>query len=126
VGATGISWRARNNSISTHSNFSLKRSLLRKTNSKQLTQILKNDEKASKEARSVIRSLQEDADAIDRSDRLLSGMLELKRMNLLVGKDLQKVKFPGVGKLHHVHNDYHERATNPGFSRNFLGRFYTK
>jgi hypothetical protein len=47
-------------------------------------------------------------------------------MNLLTGKDLQKVKFPGVIRHHHVHNDYHMRETNPGFSRNYQGKFYTK
>lgn len=53
-------------------------------------------------------------------------MLDLKRMNLLLSKDLQRMKFPGVIKYHHIHNDYHERMTNPGYSRNYLGKFYTK
>ena len=47
-------------------------------------------------------------------------------MGLLSNRDMQKVKFPGVMKAEHVHNDYHERVTNPNFSRNHLGRFFTK
>ena len=53
-------------------------------------------------------------------------MAKLKEMKLLTGKDLNKVKFPGVIKHEHIYNDYHERQTNPGFSRNEKGKFYTK
>lgn len=74
----------------------------------------------------MLKSLRDDADKIDRSKALLAGMLDLKRMNLLIGKDLQRMKFPGVTKYNHIHNDYHERMTNPGYSRNYLGKFYTK
>lgn len=74
----------------------------------------------------MIRSLKEDADAIDQSQQLVQGMQELKRMNLLLRRNLQKVKFPGVAKFTHIHNDYHERVTNPGYSRNFLGKFYMR
>ena len=63
---------------------------------------------------------------IERCGSLLKGMLELRKMNLLTGKELSKVKFPGVIRGEHVHNDYHERVANPGFSRNYLGRIYTK
>lgn len=74
----------------------------------------------------MLKSLREDADKLDRSKALLTGMVDLKRMNLLLGKDLQRMKFPGVIKYSHIHNDYHERMTNPGYSRNYLGKFYTK
>jgi hypothetical protein len=126
VGETGISWKTRNNSIGTHSNFNTRYSIPRKTHSKQLSMILAEDQKSSKQARSMIRSLRDDADTIDQSDKLVTGMHELKRMNLLLERSLQKIKFPGVGKHAHIHNDYHERVTNPGFSRNFLGKFYNK
>lgn len=53
-------------------------------------------------------------------------MSKLKEMKLLEGKDLSKVKFPGVIRHEHIYNDYHERVTNPGFSRNYQGKFYTK
>lgn len=47
-------------------------------------------------------------------------------MNLLTGKSLQKTKFPGIIKHEHIYNDYHTKATNQGFSRNYMGKFYTK
>jgi hypothetical protein len=73
VGATGVSWRIRNNSISTHSSFKF-RSISRKTNSKQLQQLLKEEDKQSNLARTMVRSLRPDADAIDNSKPLLKGM----------------------------------------------------
>jgi hypothetical protein len=74
----------------------------------------------------MMKSFRQDAEKIDRSDKLVNGMQELKKMNLLLSRNLQKIKFPGVARYTHIHNDYHERLTNPGFSRNFLGRIYTK
>jgi hypothetical protein len=47
-------------------------------------------------------------------------------MDLLTGKDMNHVKFPGIIKVEHVYNDYHLKNANPGFSRNYLGKFYTK
>ena len=74
----------------------------------------------------MVQSLVPDAASIDRSDALLQGMIELRKINLLSGKDMNKVKFPGIIKYAHIYNDYHERVANPGFSRNYLGKFYTK
>lgn len=67
-----------------------------------------------------------DKDALEKSNKLVEGMAKLKEMKLLTGKDLNEVKFPGVIKHEHIHNDYHERLTNPGFSRNEKGKFFTK
>jgi len=36
------------------------------------------------------------------------------------------MKFPGIIKHEHVYNDYHKMEANPGYSRNYLGKFYTK
>lgn len=47
-------------------------------------------------------------------------------MDLLTAKGLQKMKLPGVIRHEKVYNDYHERSTNPGYSRNYQGKFYTK
>jgi len=74
----------------------------------------------------MVKSLRPDADSIDRSQQLVKGMDELKKMHLLAAKDLQRTKFPGIIKHEHIYNDYHERVANPGFSRNYLGKFYTK
>lgn len=76
--------------------------------------------------RSMMKSLLIDKDSLEKSQQLVEGMSKLKDMKLLTGKDLNKVKFPGVIKHEHVYNDYHERVTNPGYSRNFQGKFYTK
>jgi hypothetical protein len=38
-------------------------------------------------------------------------------MNLLKGKDLNKIKLPGVIRPNYVYNDYHTKGTNPGYSR---------
>lgn len=53
-------------------------------------------------------------------------MQELEKIGLLTARDLQKTKFPGIIRHEHIYNDYHERMANPGFSRNYLGKFYTK
>lgn len=53
-------------------------------------------------------------------------MQKLKELKLIEARDLQKIKFPGIMRAEHVYNDYHERSTNAGFSRNFAGKFYTK
>lgn len=53
-------------------------------------------------------------------------MSKLKEMNLLTAKDLSQVKFPGIIRHQHIYNDYHERVANPGYSRNYQGKFFTK
>ena len=80
----------------------------------------------TKATKTMLKSLSIDKEALDRSRQLIEGMSKLKEMKLLEGKDLSKVKFPGVIRHEHVYNDYHERVTNPGFSRNYQGKFYTK
>jgi len=74
----------------------------------------------------MIQSIKPHADSIDHCKQLLDGMKELREIGLLSGKDLQKTKFPGIIRHEHIYNDYHERVTNPGFSRNYQGKFYTK
>ena len=80
----------------------------------------------TKATKTMLKSLSIDKEALDRSRQLIEGMSKLKEMKLLEGKDLSRVKFPGVIRHEHVYNDYHERVTNPGFSRNYQGKFYTK
>ena len=74
----------------------------------------------------MIQSIKPHADSIDHSLLLLEGMKQLRAIDLLTGKDLQKTKFPGIIRHEHIYNDYHERVANPGFSRNYQGKFYTK
>ena len=88
--------------------------------------ILKEEKMQTKATKTMLKSLSIDKEALDRSRQLIEGMSKLKEMKLLEGKDLSRVKFPGVIRHEHVYNDYHERVTNPGFSRNYQGKFYTK
>lgn len=88
--------------------------------------ILKEEKMQTGATKSMLKSLIIDKDSLERSKQLVEGMAKLKDMKLLEGKDLGKVKFPGVIKHEHIYNDYHERVTNPGYSRNYQGKFYTK
>ena len=76
--------------------------------------------------RSFVKTLRPDADSIDRSKALIAGMCELQKMNLLQNKELNDTKFPGIIKYGHIYNDYHERVANPGYSRNYLGKHFTR
>lgn len=74
----------------------------------------------------MVKSLLVDKKALEKSAMLVEGMKKLKEMGLLSGKGLAQVKLPGVIKHHYVYNDYHAKSTNPGYSRNYQGKFYTK
>lgn len=63
---------------------------------------------------------------MDKNQQIVEGMSKLKEMNLLTAKDLSQVKFPGIIRHQHIYNDYHERVANPGYSRNYQGKFFTK
>ena len=82
--------------------------------------------KYSNMKRSMLQSLRPHASSMEKSDALVQGMKKLREIDLLSGKDMNHVKFPGVIKVAHIYNDYHLQTANPGFSRNYLGRFYTK
>ena len=48
-------------------------------------------------------------------------------MNLLkVNGSLHVKRYESGGKVKYVYNDFHTKQTNPGFSRNKIGGFYTK
>jgi len=48
-------------------------------------------------------------------------------MNLLkVHGSLHVKRYDSGGKVNYVYNDFHTKSTNPGFSRNKIGGFYTK
>lgn len=78
----------------------------------------------TKTTKSLVKSLLIDKDQLEKSAKLIQGMSRLKEMNLLVGKDLNNVKLPGVIRHPHIYNDYHTRGSNPGYSRGELGRHY--
>lgn len=84
------------------------------------------NDKQSNIKRSTVKSLRPDADVIDRSIALVDGMKKIEKIGLLTGKEFHQTKFPGIIKYAHIYNDYHERIVNPGYSRNYLGKIYTK
>jgi hypothetical protein len=97
VAATGLSWKIRNNSILTHSNLTTKLSLPRKEDkSKLIDKILREEDKLSNQAKLIPRLLNKDADRINQSQILMKGIRDLRRLNLLMGKGIQKIKFQGV------------------------------
>jgi len=71
-------------------------------------------------------------DILDKEDMVLSNpvlyqsILKLRDMQLLKLNEPRFQKFPGVGKINYVYNDYHARNTNPGYSRNTAGAFYCR
>ena len=72
------------------------------------------------------KSLVVNTDVLEKSSKLISAMESLKDMKLLSNRDLQKIKYPGVIRHEHIYNDYHERVTNQGFSRNHAGKHFAK
>jgi hypothetical protein len=92
----------------------------------RVSKVLENNHSESPETKNLKQSLIIESGVLERSGKLIEGMEKLREMKLLSNKDLQRVKFPGVIRHAHVHNDYHERVTNPGFSRNVAGKHFTK
>ena len=75
----------------------------------------------------MIRSLKIDADKLEKSRKLIEGMANLKEMRLLSGRDFNRTQFPGIIKHEHIYNDYHQKSSNPGYSRNPMGgKIFTK
>jgi hypothetical protein len=71
-------------------------------------------------------SIEKVADTLDKNPKLVEGLSKLKKMNLFEAKEFNQIKFPGIIRQTHIHNDYHERVANPGYSRNYQGKFFTK
>jgi hypothetical protein len=53
-------------------------------------------------------------------------MNALKEMGLLTGMKLNRVHYDGHIRIPTVHNDYHMRETNGGYSRNSFGGYFPK
>ena len=82
--------------------------------------------KYSNMKRSMLQSIRPHVKSVEKSEALVEGMKKLRELDLLSGKEMNHVKFPGVIKYEHIYNDYHVRTANPGFSRNYMGKYYTK
>lgn len=64
-------------------------------------------------------------EVFEKNEDLMKNIEKIKRMNLFHPKDLHIRRYKSTGKSSYVMNDYHTRSTNPGFSRNKLGNFFT-
>jgi hypothetical protein len=80
----------------------------------------KKDHRANKIVNEIVR------DEPDYSSWGRKSIIMLKNMGLLKAKDINKNRYPGSLRAEYIYNDYHERQTNPGYSRNAEGgRFFT-
>ena len=68
----------------------------------------------------------EEKEVFAKNEVLRQNIAKLKAMNLIQDKNIKIKSFKSTGKSDFVMNDFHLRATNPGFSRNNLGSFFTK
>jgi hypothetical protein len=101
-------------------------SKLRSKQGEELESLLQEEKKYSNIKRSMLQSIRPHTKSVEKSSDLVEGMRKIKDLDLLSGKEMNHVKFPGVIKIEHVYNDYHLQTANPGFSRNYQGKIYTK
>ena len=83
--------------------------------------MLCEDKMQSAATKTMIKSLKEDADKLEKSRKLVEGMANLKDMRLLSGRDFHQTKYPGNIKVPHIITDYHDSRANGGYSRNNMG-----
>ena len=53
-------------------------------------------------------------------------MFKLKSLNLLKDSDIHVKRHNHNDKFNFVYNDFHSKSTNPGYSRNDKGGFFTR
>ena len=90
----------------------------------QFTKLPKIVEKNSKVK--YAQEILEEKEVFAKNKVLRQNIAKLKAMNLIQDKNIKIKSFKATGKSDFVMNDFHLRATNPGFSRNNLGSFFTK
>ncbi|CAD8213539.1 unnamed protein product [Paramecium octaurelia] len=74
----------------------------------------------------IIDTLMRDSEIFLKKGELLEQVNNLKRLQVLKNYETHHVNLPGVGKLPYIINDYHSKSTNPGYSRNNKGNFFTR
>jgi hypothetical protein len=52
-------------------------------------------------------------------------MTKIKNEKLIEAGGLTLARYPAVGKLNFVYNDYHPKPANAGYSRNIKGKHFT-
>ncbi|CAD8111319.1 unnamed protein product [Paramecium primaurelia] len=86
----------------------------------------KNSIPKSTKQNPIIDTLLRDSDIFLKKGDLLEQVKNLKRLQVLKNYETHHVNLPGVGKLPYIINDYHSKSTNPGYSRNNKGNFFTR
>lgn len=74
----------------------------------------------------IVEKIVEDSDLFIKHPALMQSVYKLKSLNLLKEHDIHVKRYNGVGKFNFVFNDFHSKSTNPGYSRNDKGGFYTR
>ncbi|CAD8213317.1 unnamed protein product [Paramecium octaurelia] len=74
----------------------------------------------------IVEDLIRDSDIFLKKAELLEQVQSLKRLKVLKKYEANHSNLPGVGKLPYIINDYHSKSTNPGYSRNNKGNFFTR
>lgn len=120
------SWKKRSNSIISNKHEECSSQLKSSVRQQLPEESLRVNKKSSKERNSMLKNISENYDVVLRNRLLQEGMRKLQQMDLLDRRVLNHVKFPGIIKHEHVYNDYHKLEANAGYSRNYMGKFYTK
>ncbi|CAK82686.1 unnamed protein product (macronuclear) [Paramecium tetraurelia] len=74
----------------------------------------------------IIEDLIRDSDIFLKKSEMIEQVQSLKRLKVLKKYEANHQNLPGVGKLPYIINDYHSKSTNPGYSRNNKGNFFTR
>lgn len=74
----------------------------------------------------IIEDLLRNEETITKDSSLIASLLKLRDMKLLRSHRPNLVKHKGVGKIDFVYNESHSIFTNPAYSRNSLGTFFTR
>ncbi len=72
------------------------------------------------------RVILENREIFANKEKLFEGIEKLDELKLLEKKRMNIKVVTKRGRVDFVMNDFHARATNPGFARNSLGNFYTR
>ncbi|CAD8173551.1 unnamed protein product [Paramecium pentaurelia] len=99
--------------------------------SKQFKESLLFDERTSSIPKTtiqnhIIEDLIRDSDIFLKKPEIIKQVQSLKRLKVLKKYEANHSNLPGVGKLPYIINDYHSKSTNPGYSRNNKGNFFTR
>ncbi len=87
-----------------------------------LRQTLSNLDSQNKASKSMLNNWEK----IEGNKKLLTGLSILKDQQLLEDKNINMNINAGLSRVRFVYNDYHQKNTNPGYSRNSLGCYYTR